>query len=86
MEEFGFREVGRHYAHPDTDFFVEFPPGPLSVRTEPVARIDELRLETGNLRIISPTDCVKDRLSAYYHWGESAMFTSGHTGCREPPD
>jgi len=22
------------------------------------------------LRIISPTDCVKDRLAAYYHWGD----------------
>jgi hypothetical protein len=22
------------------------------------------------LKIISPTDCVKDRLAAYYHWGD----------------
>jgi hypothetical protein len=70
MEQIGFHEVGRHFEHPETDFFVEFPPGPLSVGVEPVARIDELRLETGTLRVISPSDCVKDRLSAYYHWGD----------------
>jgi hypothetical protein len=32
--------------------------------------VDEIRLSTGILRIISPTDCVKDRLAAYYHWGD----------------
>ena len=70
MEEIGFLEVGRHFKHPDTEFLVEFPPGPLSVGVEPVGRIDEIQLETGSLKIISPTDCVKDRLSAYYHWGD----------------
>jgi hypothetical protein len=29
-----------------------------------------MKLSTGILRVISPTDCVKDRLSAYYHWGD----------------
>jgi hypothetical protein len=27
-------------------------------------------MPTGTLRVISPTDCVKDRLAAYYHWGD----------------
>ncbi len=30
----------------------------------------EIRLDTGLLRIISPTGCVKDRLAAYYHWND----------------
>jgi len=30
---------------------------------ENITRIDELEMETGILRLISPTDCVKDRLS-----------------------
>ncbi len=33
-------------------------------------QVDEITLPTGILRIISPTDCVKDRLAAYYHWGD----------------
>ena len=74
MEQLGFHQIGRHYEHSETNFFVEFPPGPLSIGAEPDTRIEELRLETGILRVISPTDCVKDRLSAYYHWGDRQCF------------
>jgi hypothetical protein len=70
MEEIGFREVGRYFEYPDTDFQVEFPPGPLSVGDEPIGRIEEIKYKTGTLRVISPTDCIKDRLVAYYHWGD----------------
>jgi hypothetical protein len=70
MQELGFHEKGRHFEHPDTQFFVEFPPGPLAVGVEPVKQIDEIKFSTGMLRIISPTDCVKDRLAAYYHWDD----------------
>lgn len=71
MQEIGFREEGRYFTHPDAEFFVEFPAGPLSVGEEPVKQVDEHRLATGILRIISPTDCVKDRLAAYYHWNDA---------------
>lgn len=70
MEELGFQEVGRHFEHPDSEFFVEFPPGPLSLGEEYINRIDEIEKETGILRVISPTDCVKDRLAWYYHYGD----------------
>jgi len=49
---------------------VEFPEGPLSVGEEPVKAIDEFELSTGILRVISATDCVKDRLCAFYFWND----------------
>lgn len=70
MEELGFHEEGRHFVHSDTQFIIEFPPGPLMIGDEPVKQIDELEFPTGTLKIISSTDCVKDRLAAYYHWGD----------------
>ncbi len=70
MEEIGFTEDERFFSNPDTRFFIEFPAGPLAVGKEPVSRVDEHRLATGLLRIISPTDCVKDRLAAFYHWND----------------
>ncbi len=70
IQEIGFHEEGRHFKHPDTQFFVEFPPGPLAVGTEPVKEVNELKFSTGMLRIISPTDCVKDRFAGYYHWDD----------------
>jgi len=68
MEEIGFNERARYFKHPESDFIVEFPSGPLSVGAEPVKSINELDFATGTLKLISPTDCVKDRLSAYYYW------------------
>ena len=70
MEEIGFHEMDRYFTHPDTKHLVEFPPGPLSVGDEMVKDINEIKLATGILRVISPTDCVKDRLSWYYHMND----------------
>lgn len=67
MEFLGFSEECRHFRHPDAELLVEFPAGPLGVGEEPVKQIDEITTETGVVRIISPTDCVKDRLAWYYH-------------------
>lgn len=70
MGEIGFSEENRYFIHPETKFMIEFPPGPLSIGAEPVIRIDLIEVSSGLLRIISATDCVKDRLSAFYHWGD----------------
>lgn len=70
MEKLRFHEQGRYFVNPETQFFVEFPDGPLSVGEEPVKEISTIMLSTGTLRIISPTDCVKDRLCAFYFWND----------------
>jgi len=70
MKQIGFIEEGRYYKHPASRFLVEFPPGPLAIGAEPVKQVSEITCSTGILRVISPTDCVKDRLAAYYHWGD----------------
>jgi len=63
-------QEARYFIQPGTLYRVEFPPGPLAVGEEPVKKIDKIQFPTGILRVISPTDCVKDRLAAYYHWGD----------------
>ena len=70
MTELGFQEEGRYFTHAEATLFIEFPAGPLAIGEEPVREIVEREVATGTLRIISPTDCVKDRLAAYYHWGD----------------
>lgn len=61
---------GRHFIHPDTKFYVEFPQGPLMVGDQRVEHVSERHTSTGKLRLLSPTDCVKDRLSAFFHWND----------------
>ena len=70
LMEIGFVEKDRYFKHPDTDFIIEFPAGPLAVGSEPVREIAEMEFSTGRLSLLSPTDCVKDRLAAYYHWDD----------------
>jgi hypothetical protein len=83
MQRMGFREGGRHYQHPESRWVVEFPGGPPHVGGEPIGPTRRLRFATGTLQVISPTDCVKDRLSAYYHWHdqqslEQACLVAAH--------
>jgi len=40
------------------------------VGKEPVGSINAIQFSTGLLRILSPTDCGRDRLAAYYHWND----------------
>lgn len=74
MEGLGFEREGRHFTHPDSGFFVEFPPPPISVGNEPPRSIVENVLKTnlGELpvKMLSPTDCVKDRLCGYFYWND----------------
>lgn len=68
LQQLGFTEEGRYFKHPDTELFVEFPPGPPSVGEEPVRTIEERKESTGILRLLSPTECVKDRLASYFYF------------------
>jgi hypothetical protein len=70
LSELGFLPQGRHFVHPDTELFIEFPTGPLMVGDQRVERVSERKTRAGILRLLSPTDCVKDRLAAYYHWND----------------
>ena len=70
MYELGFREYNRYFVHNDTELFIEFPSGPLGVGDAPVEEIAEIDTEAGVLRLLTPTDCIKDRLAAFYHWDD----------------
>lgn len=38
---------------------------------QPIRRFRELKVpKAGILKLLTPTDCVKDRLAAYYHWND----------------
>ena len=70
LKEIQFIRKDRYFEHPDTEYFLEFPIGPLAVGSERPIEISVLEYETGKLMALSPTDCVKDRLAAYYHWSD----------------
>lgn len=70
METLGFHPEGRHFIRSDCPYLVEFPVGPLMVGDERVEHVSIRQTSAGELRLLSPTDCVKDRLAAYFHWND----------------
>lgn len=70
LAKIGFTEKHRYFIHPDTEFFVEFPAGPLTVGDERVHEVAIRDTVAGRLRLLSPTDCIKDRLAAFFYWND----------------
>jgi hypothetical protein len=66
----------RYYEHKETKLTIEFPNGPLAVGDELLDPQNAANMETkaGSLRLLKPTDCVKDRLAAYYYWQDRQAF------------
>ena len=75
MIEAGFEKTkDRYFKHPDNDYYVEFPTGPVSLGNEEPKVHNELKTLVGTLKLLTPTNCVKDRLCAYlYHNGEECL-------------
>jgi len=66
----GFFQERRYFRHKNTPYFIDFISPPLAVGNEPVRALSEIKRGKNVLRLLSPTDCVKDRLAAYYHWDD----------------
>ena len=69
MAGIGFRREGRHYVHPECrHLFVEFVSGPLGIGEETHVVPDEVSEGGVRIKLLSPTDCVCDRLASYIHY------------------
>jgi hypothetical protein len=87
MEELGFRKEGRHWTHPRSKFFVEFPPGPVQVGDAIVSEFAERSTRLGVLRLLPPTECVMDRLAGFYHWNDAQCLEQAlAVATRQPID
>jgi len=83
LAEIGFFEENRYFKHKDTEYFLDFVSPPLSVGGEPVKEIAEIKKGGRTLKLLSVTDCVKDRLAAFYHWGDRQALEQAVLVCRD---
>ena len=67
---FGRDGKSRIFVHPSCEFSVDFPKGPLAVGGEYVRETTVLEHEDVRLRILTPTDCIRDRLAHFYFWSD----------------
>jgi hypothetical protein len=84
MTELGFEKNGRIYLNVNdlVEYSVEFPPGPLSVGEEYQITPVELKLKTGSLSLLSPTDSAKDRLTGYFYGNDAQCLEQAVMICQ----
>jgi hypothetical protein len=68
MHKLGFKNIGKDFYHDDTNFSVEFPGSQLIIGNSPMKPEGTIESKGFTLRLLSPTQCVMDRLAAFYHW------------------
>ena len=49
---------------------IDFPAPPVQIGDEPVAKFNNLKTSFGTICLLTPTDCIKDRLAAYFFWND----------------
>jgi hypothetical protein len=68
MIELGFKNLGKDFYHDHSQFTVEFPGSDLIIGDMPMKAEGEIKEGGFVMKLLSPTQCVMDRLAAFYHW------------------
>ncbi len=70
LEPLGFSFLGRLASHPGTSFILDFVAPPPAVGSKPITQSQAHRTPSGSFQTLTPTDCVLDRLAAFYFWDD----------------
>ncbi|WP_035613756.1 hypothetical protein [Haloferula sp. BvORR071] len=84
LGEIGFvPSKSRYFRHPECrHLYLEFPKGPVEIGDEFPIEPAEMEVDGRRLKILSPTDCVKDRLASFIYWGSRDTFDQAVLVCR----
>jgi len=71
LAEIGFEyDKMKYYKHPDCEYILEFLTPPIAIGNEQIDKFNTLSSPLGTVKILTPTDCVKDRLAVYIYWND----------------
>ena len=86
LAKIGFERKNRYYVHPDSEFYVEFPTGPVSIgHQSPVKPEGKMKVADTIVPMLSPTQSVMDRLSSFFHFGDRGSLIHAIWICEEQP-
>ncbi len=49
---------------------IDFVTQPIAIGGEIITKFEEISTKYGSFKLLTVTDCVKDRLASFYHWGD----------------
>lgn len=67
MVGLGFVTKDRYWVHPDSPYWIDFNPGPVEIGNRVLRDCPERSTPAGPIRMLTPTECVMDRLAWYFH-------------------
>lgn len=70
LNELNFQKKGRHFIHKNCEYYIEFVASPVTIGEEPVTNYEYHKTSFGIIKMLTPTDSIKDRLAAFYHWDD----------------
>ena len=86
LAEIGFEKDGRYFHHPNSELYVEFPSGPVAIGEQsPVKPEGKLKVGKTTVIMFSPTQCVMDRLAAWFHWNDRRSLIHALWVCEKHP-
>ena len=86
LAEIGFQKDGRYFIHPTSELYVEFPTGPVAIGNQtPVKPEGKLQVKNTTIMMYSPTQCVMDRLAAWFHWNDRRSLIHALWVCDKHP-
>ncbi|TGL63379.1 hypothetical protein [Leptospira sarikeiensis] len=69
MKGLGFNKTSRHFIHPKCKhLFVEYVSPPISIGEDYQILPAEKEISGKRIKLLSPTDCIKDRLASYVYF------------------
>jgi hypothetical protein len=71
LEELGFRQDGRIFAHPNCEYTLDFVADRPSIDQVPVYDFAEIQTSAGSLRVLYLEDAIADRVAHFLYWSDS---------------
>ena len=82
LSQIGFKKTGRIFIKHDAPLSIDFVNPPLTVGFEHIQITNEIELEGKILKLLTPTDSVKDRLAAYFYWNSKPSMEQAILVCK----
>ncbi|RAP33659.1 hypothetical protein DID80_07920 [Candidatus Marinamargulisbacteria bacterium SCGC AAA071-K20] len=71
LKKINFYKEGKYFRHSDSEFFIDIVSPPVAIGEELITTFNKVKTKLGEINLLTPLDCVKDRLAAFYHWDDN---------------
>jgi len=83
LSELNFQRKGNAFTHQHCKFFIEFVAPPVAIGDEPIHHFSNHKTPHGIIKMLTPTDSVKDRLASFYHWNDPQSLEQAVLICKD---